>query len=146
MKFQLAFRFDVSMNASFVISRVTGSPYHVAMLFDDECIEAVAGAGVRSIGRAERLEVGDWKIRTVNATPDGVAAAYAFARSQIGKRYDYPGVLYAWALGRIAGEGFAWWWYCSKIAARCVIISGAYSARHRAAYFTPARLFRIFPE
>ena len=138
----LAFRHDVGWDLRYLIARVTGAPVHVALLFDDECIEAAFG-GVRSIPRVVRLAKGQWTVRDVPAAPSGVDAAYRFARQEIGAKYDWVGVLWAWWFGRPAGNGVASRWFCSEFAAMALMRAHINLHRTRAAYWTPRRLWDV---
>lgn len=139
----LAFKHDVSGHASLLIARVTGAPVHVALLFGEECIEAVALEGVRKRVTADLLSQGEWHMVPIDMTPDGVERAYQFATAQIGKRYDWIGVTCTWWLGRIARNGDPNRWFCSELAAAALLQGGVALQPPRAGRFTPKRLWTI---
>lgn len=139
----LAFRHDVGWDLRYLIARVTGAPVHVAILFGDECIEA-SFSGVRSIPTSARLARGRWTLVQVPVDPDGMRRAHRFATAQIGAKYDWLGVLWAWWFGRAAGSGVKSRWFCSELAAAVCVAGGINVHRQRMAYFTPRRLADIF--
>lgn len=136
----LAFRHDTKgARMRYAIARVTGSPVHVALLFDDVCIEA-DGSTVRSISRAARLEHGEWTVVRVPMSPTQVLSAYRFACAQLKKPYDRVGVLFHWWAGRRAGLSLAKW-FCSKLAAAVLQAGGMEMEPKRYAAWTPRALF-----
>ena len=134
----LAFRHDVGRDLRYLIARVTGSPVHVALLFDHVCIEADTG-GVRQLSRQARLWSGTWTLVPVPHV--NVELAYAFARSCVGEPYDYLGALWGWWGGRAAGAGRAKKWYCSELAAATLRAGGQVLPIARAAAYHPRKLY-----
>lgn len=123
MTFELAFRHDTAAQLRYIIARVSGSPVHVALLFDDVCIEADGKGGVTQMSRAERLADGEWSL--IPIADVNVAATRAFAERQVGKRYDWLGVLWAWWGGRPDFMQHLDKWYCSELAAAALIVGGS---------------------
>ncbi len=139
--FALAFRHDARSIYGRIIARVAGGPVHVAVVFGPSAYEAMEGHGVRMVPTVTLLEHGDW---TVVPVPFGdVSKALAFARRELGARYDWWGVLWSWMVGRWGGNGSAARWFCSEYAVAVVVASGITLAVARFAFYTPARLWRV---
>ncbi len=110
---------------------------HVAIVDGEDVIEAATGAGVRRRPLADLLaESSQYEIVDVPAlSPASVIAA---ARTQIGKPYDWPGVL---------GIGFRrrWQdddsWFCSELVAWAFHTSGCPLFRIDAWRITPRDLY-----
>ena len=141
MNMALAFRQDVGFNFRHVIARVTGAPVHVALCFGDAVVIEADGSAVRQITRAQRFAAGEWVIVPCDVDEVQADIAFTYARRQIGKGYDWWGVLFAWWAGRPAGNGVSNRWFCSELAAACLMAAGVRMSCDRAAYFTPRRLF-----
>lgn len=142
MKLALAFRHDVGWDFRYLIARVTGAPVHVAVLFDDECIEATFG-GVRRVPTTARLAQGKWTVVPVPASPIDVAAAYRFACLEVGQGYDWLGVVWAWWGGKLAGGAMRNRWFCSELAAGALMVAHIPLSPKRAASYTPRRLWDV---
>jgi uncharacterized protein YycO len=140
MKMRLAFRHDTGSHIRYWIARFSGAPVHVAVLFDATCIEADPG-GVTKSEWGHRT--GEWTIVDVPASPIDVQAAYRWAALQVGRKYDWKGVLWAWWFGRAAGSGARTKWFCSELAAEALKVARIDLHRKRAAYFTPRRLWDV---
>lgn len=139
--FALAFRHDTTSIYGRVIARVAGGPVHVACVFGPTAIEAREGTGVRQLLTRDLLATGQW---TLVPVPFGsVAPALAFARRELGARYDWLGVLWSWMVGRWGGNGARHRWFCSEFAAAVLQAAGVRLAITRHAFYTPARLYRI---
>jgi len=142
MNVALVFRHDVGWDLRYLIARITGAPVHVAVAFDETCIEA-SFKGVREIPLTARLATGQWTVVPVPCTHENAVTALRFARSQIGRKYDWLGVLWAWWFGKPAGDGMQDRWFCSELAAVILTIMHIDLHRPRAAWFTPRRLWDI---
>ena len=114
MRLRLAFRHDTGTHIRYLIARFSGAPVHVALLYDDECIEADPGGVVRRPWTDDRAGV--WTVVDVPASPIDVAASYRWACLEVGRGYDWAGVLWAWWFGRAAGSGARRRWFCSELA------------------------------
>lgn len=137
-RMQIAFRHDVGWDLRYLIARVTGAPVHCCTLYDDDCFD-MPFSGFRHITRGQRLARGVWEIVDVPAkyTPD---AGRALAESRIGWRYDWPGVLLAWWVGRPAGSGVRRRLFCSEETADELLAVGAPLLYRRSARYTPRKL------
>ena len=140
MSIVLAFKHDHGRDPAMVIARVTGAPIHVAVFFGDVCIEATRH-GVRETTKAARLATGQWTMVPMDVSPANAEKALIWARAQVGKRYDWLGVLWAWWGGRIAGSGHKDKWFCSELAAAILMRASVRLAIIRTAAYTPRRLF-----
>ncbi len=139
----LAFRHDIGGFRS-LIARVTGAPCHVALVFTfpsgPRTVIEADGHAVREIDAEKRFRVGQWTMVPVPVAPIDVAAGYRFARAQIGKPYDWFGVLFAWWAGRRAGLRFDSF-FCSKLAAATLRAMRVDIQPARAAAWVPRTLF-----
>lgn len=140
MKLSLAFRHDTGRDLRLLIARVTGAPVHVALLFDDTCIEA-AFSGVRVLRKDERLAKGTWTIVPVPMESSDVERVFEWASREVGAKYDWLGVLWAWWYGRFAGGGARLRWFCSELAADALRRGNIRLSRSRTAWYTPRRLY-----
>lgn len=141
MQMQLAFRHDVGWVGRYIIARVSGSPVHVALCFGENVVIEADGGVVREITRHERFADGEWTLVTCNLTAQQAWWALQFARGQVGKPYDWWGVLWAWWWGKPAGNAARDKWFCSELAAAALMAAGQEMGKNRAAYFTPRRLW-----
>ena len=141
MNMALAFRHDVGWNFRRVIARVTGSPVHVALCFGDQIVIEADGSRVRQLTRKQRFAVGQWSVVRCNVTDAQAQHAFDFARAQIGKQYDWLGVLWGWWFGRPAGTASRDKWFCSELAAAALMAAGQPMGKTRPTYFTPRRLW-----
>lgn len=141
MTMALLFRHDVGFNFRYVIARVTGSPVHVALLFNGAIVIEADGSCVRQMTVAQRLQNGQWTTVVCNVGPSDAAKAYDYARAQIGKRYDWIGVLWAWWVGRVGKDGARDKFFCSELAAAALMAAGVSMEPTRAAAWTPRRLW-----
>lgn len=86
---------------------------HCALIDGDEIIEAAAGSGVRARPLAELIaESSEWEI--IEIPVRNPAAVIAAARSQIGKPYDWRGVIGIGFRRRWQDEDA---WFCSELVA-----------------------------
>jgi hypothetical protein len=139
--FALAFQHHVGTKPAHIIARVTGAPVHVAVLFGDTALEAMEPHGVREVPTAQLLSWGRWHVVPV---PTGdPAAALTFARSELGAKYDWLGVLWAWWAGAQGRNGSTSRWFCSEFAAAVLAAGGVRLAVKRPAYYTPRRLYNV---
>ena len=102
-----------------VIRWVTRSPYsHVAVIIDSVCYEADAWSG-RVLSRPWEFNPDNWFILDVSR-PSDLEVVKLFLSVQVGRRYDYPGII---------GFALPWrpnvsqWWYCSELAAAALGLS-----------------------
>lgn len=122
---------------SILLRAALWSPWsHCAIIDGDEVIEAAAFHGVRARPLEDMLnEASKFAILTL---PGDEAAVVAAARSQIGKPYDWPGVL---------GIGFRrnWQesdaWFCSELVAWAFEVSGTPLFRTEHWRITPQTIF-----
>jgi len=144
MKMRLAFRHDTGGHIRYLVARFAGAPVHVALLFEDGvtiCIEADPGGVKRRTWTGDRDGV--WTIVDVPASPIDARAAHRWASLQVGRGYDWFGVLWAWWFGRYAGAGARGRFFCSELAAEALRVAHIDLHRKRAAYFTPRRLWDV---
>ncbi len=141
----LAFRFDVGPDFRFLISRVTGAPVHVEVLFGDIATARAYGAdwkGVRQTTWSHLRQRGKWRlVRVPVYEAADLAQAEIAARGEVGWSYDYLGVLYTWWAGKIAGDGARRKRFCSEFAAQRVFDAGVELPITRAGAYTPRRLW-----
>lgn len=140
MTLTLAFRHDVG-NFRSIIARVTGAPVHVALCFGDAVVIEADGAAVHQTTRAALVSRGQWTMVACHVDAGQADRAFAFARQQIGKPYNWLGVLVAWWAGRGAGNGATDEWFCSQLAAATLMAAGVPMGHARAAFWTPRRLW-----
>ena len=115
---------------------------HVALIDGDEIIEAAAGHGVRVRPLAELLgEASEHEVIALPArSPRAVLAA---ARSQVGKPYDWRGVLGIGARRRWHDTDA---WFCSELVAWAFARGGSPLVRIDTWRITPRDLYLpIFP-
>lgn len=141
MTLALCFRHDVGWSFRRIIARVTGSPVHVALLFDGAVVIEADGNRVRQLTVADRLRVGQWTTVVCDVSAADAHKAYDFARAQLGKRYDWIGVLWAWWVGKPAKNGARDKWFCSELVAAALMAAGVEMQPPRAAAWTPRRLW-----
>lgn len=145
-KMWLAFRFDIGTNIRFLIARVTGAPVHVEVLYGDSLETARAyGAdwgGIRTVSWPRLRQGGTWRIVGVPCyEPTDLARSEQDARAEVGWKYDFFGVLYAWWFGRRAGNAARYRRYCSEFAAARIHSTGLRLSRARDAAYTPRLLW-----
>ena len=69
---------------------------HVELVFSDGrsfSSRAGEGVGFKDINYDSQKEAGKWKIITFDVTPEQEAIMMAFAKSKVGKKYDYLGAI-----------------------------------------------------
>ncbi|HZH44263.1 MAG TPA: YiiX/YebB-like N1pC/P60 family cysteine hydrolase [Lysobacter sp.] len=110
---------------------------HVALIDGDEIVEAAAGQGVRVRPLADLLaEASEYEVIAVPArSPRAVLAA---ARSQVGKPYDWRGVLGIGARRRWQDTDA---WFCSELVAWAFARGGSPLVRVDAWRITPRDLY-----
>ena len=123
---------------SILLRAALWSPWsHCAIIDGDEVIEAAAFGGVRVRPLADMLA--DATKHAIIELPGNAEAVIAAARSQIGKPYDWAGVL---------GFGFRrrWQdddaWFCSELVAWAFAEAGTPLFRVEAHRITPQDLFK----
>ncbi len=141
MIFSLAFRHDTGWNFRRIIARVTGSPVHVALCFGDTVVIEADGATVRQLTRAQRFAAGQWSVVRVPVTDAQAQHAFDFARAQLGKQYDWLGVLWAWWWGKPAKLGSRDKWFCSELAVASLQAAGFNLQPARPTAWTPRKLW-----
>lgn len=113
---------------------------HVAVLHGDEVIEAV-WPRVRTVPFEEwKREWSAWELVDFPCPDD--AAGYAFARAQIGKRYDWTALV-----GIAFRQDWAKdsWWFCSEHSAASVHAARRTLFRAKLPRVTPQHLYMLQP-
>ena len=141
MSLSLLFRHDVGWNLRRIVARVTGAPVHVALCWDDVTVIEADGERVRRLTKTQRLATGQWTVVRCDLSAAQADDAYRFATAQVGKRYDWAGVLWAWWWGRGAKNAARDKWFCSELAAAALMAAGVNLQPSRAAAWTPRRLW-----
>lgn len=114
------------------------SPWsHCAIVDGSEVIEAAVGAGVRARPLADLLADSS-RHDTVTFTARDAPAVVAAARSQIGKPYDYAGVLGIGIRRRWQDDDA---WFCSELVAWAFEQGGAPLFRTQHWRITPRDLY-----
>lgn len=122
-----------------LISRMTGHwSNHVDLLTDDERMISALPGGVREWGLAD-LTLAREEPLALPCTEDQRAAAIAFARSQIGKGYDYRGVLFFSFAPRWQDHRR---WFCSELTTAALVHAGIIAAP-KAWRVSPGALYRL---
>lgn len=137
MTVRLLFTRRRSLGSVFLRTALWSAWSHVAIIDGDEVIEAVMGTGVRSHPLSASIaDASEWEVVEVPCrVPDAVIAA---ARSQIGKPYDYRGVLGIGARRRWQDDGS---WFCSELVAHAFEAAGEPLVRVQAWRITPRDLY-----
>lgn len=136
MTVRLLFTRRHALGSLFLRTALWSSWSHVAIIDGDEVIEAT-GSGVRVWPLRHAIaDASEHEIVAVPCTvPDGVIAA---ARSQIGKPYDWGGVLGIGFRRRWQDEGR---WFCSELVAWAFHHAGVPIVRVQAWRITPRDLY-----
>lgn len=116
----------------------TGSQYsHAALLLPDgSIIEAWQGAGVRQRWLKDWCEVDVFAVRGMTETQ--WQAAIGYAKAQVGKKYDWCGVLRVAARFRTPDNSR---WFCSELVFKALEVAGVRLLRHvRACEVSPGML------
>lgn len=122
-----------------IISRITGHwSNHVDLLTDGGQMVSALPGGVREWGLAE-LRLAQDETLSLPCTLEQRTAALAFARSQIGKGYDYAGVLCFSFAARWQDHHR---WFCSELTTAALVHAGIIAAP-KAWRVSPGALYRI---
>ncbi len=135
---QVAFRHDVGSDLRYLIARVTGAPVHCVMIHGTRCYDATF-SGLIERTADDRFKEGRWEIFDVSPWYN-FEAAEAYSIKRVGWLYDWIGVLFAWWMGRVAGEGHRKKVFCSEHCAGALLAAGVPLLYRRAARFTPRKL------
>jgi uncharacterized protein YycO len=123
---------------SAAVRLITASPWsHVDIVTrEGTLIGALAHGGVREYSLLRRLdESSEFQVRIIGGDWD---KAVAYARSQIGKGYDWRGLL-GIELGRHWQDDDKW--FCSELAARAAIVAGNTTIKQDVYRVTPGSLY-----
>lgn len=128
---------------SWLIRKITWSHWsHVAIVDGDEIIEATYPR-VR-VSSLDHLHFNHDEILIVEFPTDKDRDIIAFARSQLGKRYDLIGILGLW-LHRDWQNEDQWW--CSELPAWCALKAGVPFFRLEAVHtIQPQHWYMIYPQ
>lgn len=128
---------------SVALRTVMWSPWsHCGVIDGEEVIQAMAGAGVVVTPLAEfKAHASEWAVIDIHPVNDSVMLVAA--RAQVGKDYDYLGVV-GIGLHRTWHEPDAW--FCSELVAYALMCGGLNLFRLDADRITPQHLWMLnFP-